>query len=183
MNIFILSTGRCGSSTFIKACQHIYNYSAAHESHIAKYAQQRLAYPNNHIEADNRLAWFLGRLDIAYADKPVFYVHLQRDREDTARSFTKRWDYGIMRAYRKDILLGLENTQDIQQRLAISRDYYDTVNSNITFFLKHKPNSMVFSLEHAQRDFGQFWEQIKATGKKEKALQEWDICYNASEGK
>ena len=63
MNIFVLNTGRCGSTTFIKACQHIRNYTALHESRANRIAEQRLAYPRDHIEADNRLSWFLGRLD------------------------------------------------------------------------------------------------------------------------
>ncbi|MEJ1383421.1 MAG: hypothetical protein RPV21_03475, partial [Candidatus Sedimenticola sp. (ex Thyasira tokunagai)] len=66
MNIFILNTGRCGSTTFIEACRHITNYSAAHESRIQLIGDRRLAYPQNHIEADNRLSWLLGRLEHTY---------------------------------------------------------------------------------------------------------------------
>jgi hypothetical protein len=32
MHIFILNTGRCGSTTCARACQHMTNYTAAHES-------------------------------------------------------------------------------------------------------------------------------------------------------
>ena len=63
MNVFVLNTGRCGSVTFIEACRHIHHYSAAHESRATYIGEQRLAYAANHIEADNRLCWFLGRLD------------------------------------------------------------------------------------------------------------------------
>ena len=62
MNIFILSTGRCGSNTFIKASQHIMNYSSAHESRHGLIGDERLKYPENHIEADNRLSWFYCQL-------------------------------------------------------------------------------------------------------------------------
>ena len=86
MNVFVLNTGRCGSVTFIKACQHISNYTAAHESRSHCIAGERLAFPDNHIEADNRLSWVLGRLDAAYGDNAI-YVHLRRDRTDTIRSF------------------------------------------------------------------------------------------------
>ena len=85
MNIFVLNTGRCGSTTFIKACQHIQNFTASHESRSVFTGNQRLAYPRNHIEADNRLSWFLGKLDQEYGDNAV-YVHLLRDRAATARS-------------------------------------------------------------------------------------------------
>ena len=34
-NVFVLCTGRCGSTTFTQACQHIQNYTASHESKIS----------------------------------------------------------------------------------------------------------------------------------------------------
>jgi hypothetical protein len=62
-NIFLLCTGRCGSSTFIKAASHIINYSAGHETQTQHLGQKRFDYANHHIEADNRLSWLLGRLE------------------------------------------------------------------------------------------------------------------------
>lgn len=76
MNIFVLNTGRCGSTTLIKACRHITNYSEAHESRCAMLGRERLNYPPNHIEADKRLVWLLGRLDKEYGDDAL-YVHLK----------------------------------------------------------------------------------------------------------
>ena len=32
MRVFVLCTGRSGSTTFVRACQHIDNYTASHES-------------------------------------------------------------------------------------------------------------------------------------------------------
>lgn len=78
MNVFVLSTGRCGSTTFVKACEHITNFSAAHESRTGLLGAARLDYAGNHIEADNRLSWLLGRLDRTYGNA-AFYVHLRRD--------------------------------------------------------------------------------------------------------
>lgn len=176
MNIFILNTGRCGSTTFIKACQHITNFSAQHESRINQIGDMRLAYPDDHIEADNRLSWILGRLDQKYGDR-AFYVHLSRDRELTADSFARRKEMGIMKAYHEGILLGGEEMQGAQD---IALDYIDTVESNITLFLKDKSQKMLFSLENAKADFALFWERIGAEGDLQKALLEWDTSYNAS---
>src|SRR5688572_26940299 len=111
MNVFVLCTGRCGSTTFVKACSHATNYSSAHESRANVVGPERLAYPPNHIEADNRLSWFLGRLERTYGNN-AFYVHLTRSREETARSFTKRWDHGIMQAYRVGVLMKLPAKSD-----------------------------------------------------------------------
>ena len=176
MNVFVLSTGRCGSTTFIKACSHITNYSSAHESLSTRTGKQRLNYPENHIEADNRLSWLLGRLENTYGDD-AFYVHLNRNIEDTIASFSKRIDSGIMKAYEQGILM-----HDNRAKLPsdIARDYIDTVNSNIKLFLEEKPNQMSVSLETITSDFSTFWERINATGDIDVAIQEWDKKYNAS---
>ena len=176
MNIFILNSGRCGSTTFVKACSHINNYSCAHESLLTETGSQRFDYPNNHIEADNRLSWLLGRLDEAYGDN-AFYVHLNRNAQDTANSFSKRIDFGILKAYEQGILL---HEQHLKSPLDIANDYITTVDSNIKFFLKDKSNKMLISLETINVDFPKFWEIINAQGNLDKALKEWDTNYNAS---
>ena len=56
MNVFVLCTGRCGSTTFACACRHIENYTAAHESRSHLAGPERFAYPEDHIEVDNRLS-------------------------------------------------------------------------------------------------------------------------------
>lgn len=173
MNAFILSTGRCGTTTFIRACQHIENYSAAHESRWHLLGDTRLAYPSDHIEADNRLSWLLGRLGLRYGDE-AFYVHLTRDRDAVARSLDHRRDYcpSIIRAYRQDILGIMEPDH------TICLDYCDTVNTNIQQFLVNKSHWMHFRLENAQEDFRVFWDWIGATGDLSSALAEWNKTYN-----
>ncbi|OOZ41960.1 hypothetical protein BOW53_01990 [Solemya pervernicosa gill symbiont] len=176
MNIFVLNTGRCGSTTFIKACGHIRNYSSDHESRSQLIGDQRLAYSDNHIEADNRLSWILGRLDKRYGDE-AFYVHLSRNIDATASSFAKRESYGIMKAYREGVLLEGRNEQ---QSHDIAHDYIETIESNIELFLKDKSKRMAFRLENAKEDFKTFWERIGAEGNLDAALAEWDISHNAS---
>lgn len=179
MNVFVLNTGRCGSTTLVEACSHITNFSAAHESRAACLGIERFAFPLNHIEADNRLSWVLGRLDQAFGDS-ARYVHLIRDREATAASFARRYDGGIMRAYRKGILF--EHAAG-KEAIDVCRDYCDTVNSNIAHFLKDKSYTMEFHLENAKEDFRRFWDWMGAEGDLESALAEWDLKHNASTGK
>jgi len=176
MNVFILNTGRCGSTTFIKACQYITNYSSAHESQSTLIGESRLAYPENHIEADNRLSWILGRLDVAYGDN-AFYVHLSRDKNKTVESFAKRNDFGIMKAYREGILM---QEQQNDSALELARDYIETIESNIALFLKDKTHTLEFSLENAEQNFRNFWQSINAKGDLDAALAEWKTSYNAS---
>jgi len=177
MNVFILNTGRCGSTTFIKACQHISNFTSAHESRCHELGEARFDYPDNHIEADNRLAWFLGRLDRRYGDNAV-YIHLKRNRHDTASSYAKRlFPGGIIPAYRQGILQFLPAEVP---HMSVCLDYYDTVNSNIELFLKDKSRKMTFQLENARQDFPKFWNLIGAEGDMAAALAEFNTAYNAS---
>jgi hypothetical protein len=175
LNIFVLNPGRCGSTTFIQACRHITNYTAAHESRSRLVGEQRFAYPANHIEADNRLSWVLGRLERHYGDH-AFYVHLTRERQSCSESFIKRSHFGIMKAYKEGILLGGQN----QSKEAVAYDYLDTVETNINLFLKDKTHQLRFRLEQAERDFEAFWQQIGAQGDLRQALAQWRITYNAS---
>ena len=178
MNVFILCTGRCGSLTFAKACSHITNYTSAHESRIGVAGRKRLFYPENHIEVDNRLSWFLGRLDRAYGDD-AFYVHLKREDEKVAVSFIRRYDMGIMLAYRRGMLMHRDVEQTIEP-MDLALDYCLTVNSNITSFLKDKPMKMVINIETAQYDFTNFWDRIGAEGDIYAGLKEFDTTYNSS---
>ncbi len=177
MNVFVLNSGRCGSATFIKACRHISNFSAGHESLATRLGAERLAYPPRHIEADNRLSWLLGRLDDAYG-AGAYYVHQTRALAPTAASFSRRFtlDIGIMPAYQHGILMGAEGAEP----LAVAKDYLHTIDSNIRHFLRDKPHQMHFSLETAQADFARFWEWIGAEGDKQAALAEWHVRHNAS---
>lgn len=176
MNIFILNSGRCGSTTFIKACQHITNYSSAHESLSTQIGTKRFSYPENHIEADNRLSWLLGRLDKTYGDT-AFYVHLKRNPEDTISSFSKRINYGILKAFEQGILMHEQHSLPAN---TIAADYIETVESNIELFLKDKSNTLSVSLETVKTDFSKFWKKINARGNLNEALKEWQTNYNAS---
>ncbi len=177
MNVFVLNAGRCGSTTFIKACKHINNYSSEHESRCALLGEARFDYPDGHIEADNRLSWLLGRLDRKYGDS-AFYVYLKRNDADMAYSFTKRYASGIIKAYRgSGILMGLPEETD---PMSVSLDYCDTVDSNIELFLKDKTRKFSINLEHIQQEFPTFWELIGAEGDLISALAEFDVKYNAT---
>ena len=66
MNVFVLCTGRCGSVTLYKICKHIQNFTSGHESR----KKLDFKYQENHIEIDNRLSWFLGRLDDKFIINP-----------------------------------------------------------------------------------------------------------------
>lgn len=174
-HVFVLSTGRCGSTTFVRACQHLNNYSAGHETRTHLLHPERLNYPTGHIESDNRLSWFLGRLDAKFGNNAC-YVHLIRPRESCVQSLAKRIDGGIMQAYAKGILLNSVETDPIK----LASDYYDTVNANIESFLCNKPFQITVRLPSIKDDFRQFLSKIDAEGNLKLALNEWDLKHNAS---
>jgi hypothetical protein len=175
MNIFVLCTGRCGSTTFARACAHIDNFTSGHETRSRLVGEERLAYPARHIEADNRLSWLLGRLDAQFGDS-AHYVHLTRDPEAVAQSFVSRSAHGIMKGYRNAILMEAGKADE----LSVARDMIDTVTSNIQAFLRDKTNSMHVRLETGGEDFARFWEWIGARGNWEAAAAEWTIRHNAT---
>lgn len=139
--------------------------------------EERLDYPENHIEADNRLSWLLGRLDKKYGDD-VFYIHLKRNESDVARSFTRRYSSGIIKAYRGGgILMGLSEKSD---PMSVSLDYCDTVNSNIELFLKDKSKKITINLENIDQGFTKFWNIANAEGDLNSALEEFTKKHNST---
>ena len=176
-NVFVLCTGRCGSLTFAESCRHLTNYTVGHETRVDRVGADRLAYPDHHIEVDNRLSWMLGRLGTAYPESDTLWVHLRRDAEATARSFEKRWGRGIIRAYAKDVLPGATKRAD---RFAICLDYTRTVNANIEAYLHGRERTCTVRLERVEEDFPHFLEMVGAEGDRAKAIAEWAVRHNAS---
>lgn len=182
MRVFVLNTGRCGSTTFMRACQHLTNYTAGHESLSSELDGQRFAYSDNHIEIDSRLSWFLGSLDKRFGDSAT-YIHLIRNRDEVAQSLSKRFTthHSIIRAFTNGILKEPHAKLTKEQELQVCYDYYDTVNNNIRLFLKDKSNTQTMHLESIKEDFKSFCNSIKAEGDIHSALHEFDIKHNISD--
>ena len=178
-NIFVLCTGRCGSTTLARACQHFDNYTAAHESRSHLTGPARFAFPPGHIEIDNRLSWLLGRLERTWGDDAA-YVHLTRDPEEVAQSFAKRAGQGILKAYRNDILMKAPTKSADTPLLEFCRDYVDTVTANIVAFLKGKSHVMAMTLDGMEDQFDSFTGWIGATGDLDAARADLATRHNAS---
>ncbi len=178
-NVFVLCTGRCGSTSFERACRHATNWTSGHETRSHLLGADRLAYPDRHIEADNRLAWMLGRLEQRFGDSAA-YVHLTRDPEAVAQSYAGRADYGIMHAYYHGIVFPPPDmmVRDTRPVIDHARDMVATVTANIESFLRGKPHVMRLSLESIEDGFGDFWDWTGATGNLDLAMQEWSIRHN-----
>jgi hypothetical protein len=181
-NIFVLCTGRCGSLTFTRACTHLDNYTSGHETRSRLFGPERLDYPDRHIEVDNRLSWYLGRLAERYDGTGVKYVHLLRDPEEVAQSHLARWDSPFrassIRAFGHGIIMGVRDWTE-EERLEVSRDYVATVTANIKEFLRGR-DAMTVHLATAKSDFPSFLDWIGAEGDLDAAIGEWEIRHNES---
>jgi hypothetical protein len=180
-NVFVLSPGRSGSKTFVEACLHLSNYSAAHESLSSKIGGERFAYPINHIEADNRLTWFTGELAKRFTED-VLYINLIRDFQATVDSFHHRlknsqYRASIMNAFAHGILEKPRDWREDQEH-DLARFYVETVQSNIELFLKERPHHIVH-LEDGGKTFDEFLRIIDAKGDLDAARATWLKVHNA----
>ena len=181
MRIFVLGTGRCGTTTFAKACSHITNYTSGHETH-RDHPERFPVYPDNHIEVDGHLAWMLGMLAMEYPDKfddqSVRYIHLRRDREAVAKSFLPR--HGAQMVGRM-----------LFQRWVQPCDYGDMVrlariiDANISEFLHTRFHREVCIEQLSSPMCGRetwcdIWNFMEAEGDFDASLNEFNTRYNAS---
>jgi hypothetical protein len=201
--VFVLSTGRCGSTTFAASCAHITNHTSGHETNWGRLGDVRLDYPDDHIEIDNRLSWFLGSLAARYPD--ARYVHLLRERQSVVDSFLKRWPWdpppgriamprligratgrltsgvvatSILPAFAYQIA-GRRAPVPKADRPLVAGHYVDTVTANIEAFVEGRPHRRV-DLETLAEALPGLWEWIGAEGDLDAAVAELTVRHNAS---
>ena len=179
--IFALSPGRAGSTTFAEACAHFSNFTSAHESRNARIGNVRFDYPENHIEADNRLTWHLGQMATRFDGQDAFYVHLRRDPEKIAQSYLNRWEQikfsgAILPAFANGIIMR-ESLWPAERRIDVCRFYVETVIANTEEFLKTRSH-MDVSLEDDGASFESFMDRIGAQGDLAAALSAWKTPAN-----
>ena len=196
MRVFVLTTGRTGSTTFARACAHAENFTAGHET-AAHRIESRLDYPDHHIEVDNRLAFFLGLLHERYPS--ARYVHLRRDPDlvassysaravdswpiharlrDAVRRIPGRYGWSLTSAFSHGILIRDRRLTPPELERSV-RLLIDATNANITEFLRDKP-SMEIRIDTASAQFPAFWQWIGARGDYDAALGEFSVRHNAS---
>lgn len=87
MRVFVTGTGRMGSLTFAKACEHVHGFTAAHESLRGEQLLDPV-YPDNHIEIGPHLVWIIP--DLLYRYPRAKWFVLTRDRAAVVRSIAQR---------------------------------------------------------------------------------------------
>lgn len=205
VRVFVLNSGRCGSLTFARSCGHMTNFTSAHEGNWWNPVAARFDYPEQHIEIDNRLSWFLGTLAEYYPNAK--YVHLYRSPDAVAQSLLRRWrtdppphktnrrplslvtrlirnrhpGTGIVPAFAYSMYGRNDRPWLPEERLEVCREYVRVVTANIAEFLRDK-EWHPFPIEEAQSVLPQLWHWIGAEGDIEAARKEFTIQYNATGG-
>ncbi len=164
MRVFVLTTGRTASKTFAYACKHLDGMTAGHETNVRKISD-RLDYPDNHVEVDNRLVWFLGALGRRYEDDRTFYVYLTRNTDKVVESYLLRWHMtvSIVRAFYHGILMNPKKP-DTETARQSCRFFVETVDENIRYFLRNRNNWAHVSVENLEKDFFAFMTASGLTG-------------------
>ena len=106
MNVFFISPGRTATTTFANACKCVEGYTSLHESQVQLLGDKRIAYPENHLEFDNRLVFFLADLTQKFAANRGVLVIVHRDHHEVASSYNRRWSkINIMKSWSQGVHL------------------------------------------------------------------------------
>jgi hypothetical protein len=167
--------------TVERACQHLTNFTAGHETRADLLGVERFAYPDQHVESDNRLAWFLGALGRSCDPDQTLYVHLVRDPGEVAASFARRWDQpfraSLVRAFGHGVVMRGADWPE-EERTRVARFLVDTVNDNIASFVATQPRTMRGDITDAAGWFPELWERIDGQGDLPGALRELGTRHN-----
>lgn len=188
--VFVVGTGRCGTTSFYNACKHITNYSCSQEKFTRNPGYVKMI-PDNHIAIDNRLSFHLGSLLEYFGNRRFYFVWLRRNRKATAESFAKRFanPHGIMAAHYRSIMQRYKTDPyklDYKAKLEIANDYIEMVDNNIKLFMTcvinnfNEDNFQVIEIENIKLEFAEFWKNIEAKGAMNIAMREFDKLYNKS---
>lgn len=177
-NIFIISPGRTATYAMSKAFSNVSDYTCAHESRVGFFNDQRINYPDNHIELDNRLSFYLPQLTRKYSKKNSLLVIVNRDRNSIAKSYNKRWrKINIMKAFSQGIHMNDLQSNNIDVCLAYVNYIYETID----YFKPQWDN--VLEIEFSDLNFGieQILKKINKINDLENVLEEMKNKSNLNE--
>lgn len=160
MNVFLISPGRTATTALASAFQQVPGYTSGHESRSRLLGVERVNYPDNHFECDNRLVWFLPRLTERFGEDGILVI-VKRELEDIASSYNERWyKINMMKAYSQGILLRRLS----QNGIDVCRDYVENVYEHLDYFKAGWNVTIELSLEDAEVGVGQILKEIGREG-------------------
>lgn len=162
MNVFLISPGRTATTTLAEALKNLSGFTSEHESRCSYLGDERINFPENHIECDNRLTWFLPRLTKKYGANSIL-IKVVRDKTAIAKSYNKRWSrIKIMKAYSQGILMrGLA-----ENNLDVCVDYVNNVYEQIDYFSKDWKHVITLDLNSPDEGLNELFKLLNVDGSK-----------------
>ena len=171
MNVFILSPGRTATKTLTYIFSKVPGYTSGHETRCKYLGGERVDYPENHIECDNRLSWFMPRLTKKYSKEAVLVV-VHRDHESVAKSYNHRWQkINIMKAYSQGVLKREFSENDLD----VCRDYVSNVYEQIESFSGEWRHVVHLDLDDPELGVSEVLRLIGCPEKTESTLHDFSI--------
>lgn len=174
-NVFIVGTGRCGTTTFARACHWITNYSSGHETTVGVTSwEKKLRFGPKHIESDPHIVWYFPQILRKYPQ--ALYVHLKRNRDDVVKSWLNRYS-DITRGPEGYVNLHFQCNPPYSKLLPENKRralgvFYDSIIGHIEFAFATLPpeQTRTYQLEQLDQQFPEFWRYIEAQGDLENAI-------------
>jgi len=181
MRVFCLSTGRSGTTTFSRSLSHATNFTSGHETRTSICTSDRLEYPDAHIEADNRLAFFLGALKQRYDSANTIWVHLRRNPKDVVNSYLRR-RYSpaqLVHAFGHGILMSAEPKTEDEWR-SVTELMVRSVRANIEAFMETQDLTVTMDIENPVPALTRIWSLAGIEGDFAASIAEWEVRHNQS---
>lgn len=152
MRVFVVGTGRCGTSTFYQAAKSIEGYTCGHESEAARIPSW--TFPDNHVEVAAQLVYAIPLVLEKYPDSK--WVHLIREREACVDSLAHQV-WASMAAFAQQWFM-CDHPADVVKTAA---KFYDMTNALIPALVPEK-QLMTIHLETLRRQWPDFCTWIGA---------------------
>lgn len=164
--IFVVGTGRCGTTTFARACENARNRTVGHETCAGKVYS--FEYPQKHIEVDAPLVFRMN--DLRRLNPGCRFVHLIRTDRAACIESMVRYDPEICRAFGWMVYHFAEC-----DALTGAAALYDTITR-----IPKGNDVLTVSLESIKENWSKCWEWMGCEGDFIKSLETWEHKFNAS---
>jgi len=174
MRVFVVGTGRCGSVTFARACEHMTNFTTGHEEVFCK--PDKLVWPDQHVAVGPM--WPLVPL-LRRAWPDLVLVHLIRT--DVAEFIESYMTLEGSRGPTIDVWADLYVGAPISD--AERRGRCLLFHASTNELIRALGPDLTVRLEHGRDDFARFWDHVGARGDRDGALAEWSVKHNARDNR
>lgn len=179
MRVFVVGTGRSGTSTAYHALQHVAKHTVGHESRAGILLHHE--YPENHIEVSSQLIPEIVQLALQYPNAK--WIWLKRGKSATVRSIATQCP-DAMAAYGFQwfqVVVKKEEPRRSEQLLQIAELYYDAMYSLLSSLLP--TDAYCLHIETIKDQWEACWKYHAWEGDFQASLSAWNRHYNAHDAR